>query len=131
MKNQLIKMGMMVLFACFVVASHAQKLKNMNEAKILEITSFKLKEGVTEEDLLKGAEKMQNEFLSNVEGFISRTLTKEEDGIWRDVIFWKDHHVLEETAEVLMKSPAAGPFMSCIDFESVEMKAVEIKSHYQ
>lgn len=103
----------------------------MNEATILEITSFRLEEGVTEKSLLKGAEKMQNEFLSNVAGFISRTLTKEEDGTWRDVIFWKDHHVLEETAEVLKQSPAAEPFMSCIDFDSVVMKVVEIKAQYQ
>ena len=102
----------------------------MKDATILEITSFKLKEGATEKDLLKGVEKMQNEFLTNVEGFISRTLTKEEDGTWRDVIFWKDHHVLQVTAKKGMKSKAAGLFMSCINFESVVMKVVEIKAHY-
>lgn len=102
----------------------------MNDATILEITSFKLKEGTTEEELLKGVKSIQKEFLAGVDGFVSRTLTKEEDGIWRDVIFWKDHHVLEATAEALMQSEAAAPFMSCIDFDSVVMKTAQIKAHY-
>ena len=102
----------------------------MKEATILEITTFKLKEGVAEATLLEAADKMQKEFLTEADGFISRTLTKEDDGTWRDVIFWKDQHGLEDTAKQAMESEGAGPFMGCIDFSSVVMKAVEIKAHY-
>jgi len=108
----------------------AQKASKMKDATIMEITTFKVNENVTDEVMLAAAEKMQREFLNWVEGYITRTITKGEDGIWRDVIYWADKHFLETAAAELGKSAAAAPFMNCINFESVNMTALEIKAHY-
>ena len=102
----------------------------MKDATVIEITTFQLNEGVPAELLLQAADKMQKEFLAKADGFISRSITVEENGTWRDIIAWKDKRSMEEAAQRAMEPGAAVPFMRCIDFDSVVMKAVEIKAHY-
>ena len=103
----------------------------MKTATIIEITTFQLNEGVEEVSFLQSVEKMQSEFLSRQKGFMSRSLTKSQDNIWRDIVLWTDKKSMEETAEKAMKSKAAAPFMGFIDFNSMKMEAVFIKAHYE
>ena len=102
----------------------------MKDATVIEITTFQLNEGVPAELLLEAADKMQKEFLAKADGFISRSITVEENGTWRDIIAWKDKRSMKEAAQRAMEPGAAAPFMRCIDIDSVVMKAVEIKAHY-
>ena len=102
----------------------------MKNATVIEITTFQLNDGILGEVMLKAADKMQKEVLAKADGFISRSTTIEEDGTWQDIIAWKDKRSMEEAAKRAMTSAAAGPFMECVDLDSVVMKAVEIKAHY-
>ncbi len=52
----------------------------MKDATVIEITTFQLNEGVPAELLLEAADKMQKEFLAKADGFISRSITVEENG---------------------------------------------------
>ena len=88
---------------------------------MLEITTFKLKLGVTEKDFEQSARSMQKDFLEKQNGFIKRTLTVSEDSTWTDVVFWNDRQSAERTMKIAETSELVLPFMEKIDFNSVKM----------
>lgn len=105
--------------------SHFSKEANMENSKkntgIVELTTFELKEGVSNEVFLESAQKMQKEFLSTQEGFIKRTLVQSEDGTWTDIVYWEKHESCELAMKAAENAPSALPFMQQIVFESVKM----------
>lgn len=88
---------------------------------MVEITTFKLIQGVTTKDFEQSARSMQKDFLEKQNGFIKRTLTVSEDSIWTDVVFWKDQQSAEKTMKLAETSELVLPFMEKIDFNSVKM----------
>ena len=98
-----------------------------SESSVVEITSFRIKNNVEKEKFIEVAKKMEEEFLKNQNGYISRTLSVDENEQWIDIVFWrskKDHlNALSESE----KSQYALPFINAIDFETVEMKLNQIK----
>lgn len=90
-------------------------------AGMVEITTFKLNQGVTRKDFEISARSMQKDFLEKQNGFIKRTLTVSEDSTWTDVVFWKDQESAEKTMKLSETSELVLPFMEKIDFNSVKM----------
>jgi hypothetical protein len=88
---------------------------------MVEITTFKLNQGVTPKDFEQSARLMQRDFLEKQNGFIKRTLTVSEDSTWTDVVFWKDRQSAEKTMKIAETSELVLPFMEKIDFNSVKM----------
>ena len=95
----------------------------MKQKKIgmVEISTFKLNQGVTISDFEQVARTMQKDFLEKQNGFVKRTLTVSEDSIWTDIVFWQDKHNVEEAMKVAETSEYVLPFMEKIDFNSVKM----------
>jgi hypothetical protein len=88
---------------------------------MVEITTFKLNQGVTISDFEQVARTMQKDFLEKQNGFVKRTLTVSQDSIWTDIVFWQDKHNVEEAMKVAETSEYVLPFMEKIDFNSVKM----------
>lgn len=88
---------------------------------MVEITTFKLNQGVAEKEFQRSARAMQQDFLEKQNGFIKRTLTVSKDSIWTDVVFWKDQESAEKTIKLAETSALVLPFMEKIDFNSVKM----------
>ena len=88
---------------------------------MVEITTFKLNQGVTAKDFEQSARAMQKDFLEKQGGFIKRALTVSEDSTWTDVVFWKDYQCAENTMKLSETSKLVLPFMEKIDFNSVKM----------
>lgn len=88
---------------------------------MVEITTFKLNQGVTTKDFEQSARSMQKDFLEKQNGFMKRTLTVSEDSTWTDVVFWKDQQSAEKTMKLSETSDLVLPFMEKIDFNSVKM----------
>jgi hypothetical protein len=88
---------------------------------MMEITTFKLNQGVTEKDFEQSARAMQKDFLEKQNGFIKRTLTVSEDSVWTDIVFWKDQHSAQKTMKLAETSELVLPFMEKIDFNSVKV----------
>ncbi|WP_373523444.1 hypothetical protein [Aquiflexum sp.] len=88
---------------------------------MVEITTFKLNQGVTEKDFGKSALAMQKEFLEKQSGFIKRTLTVSKDNVWTDIVCWRDQQSFETTMKLAETSEPVLPFMEKIDFNSVKM----------
>ena len=102
----------------------------MNEKNIIvELAQFSLAVGAKEEDFLKEAEVVQENFLKKQEGFIDRELLKyhEDSGeeYWMDIIHWKTMENAKKASEEMLKNPVCAGFVRMINPESVEMKHLE------
>lgn len=122
--NRIISIGLVMatINACNPSNQH-QNETTMNEKKtgIVEITTFKLNQGVAEKDFIQLASEMQKDFLEKQRGFIKRTLTVSPDSTWTDLVFWQDQQSVERTMQIAEKSELVIPFMNKIDFSSVKM----------
>ncbi len=54
-------------------------------------------------------------WLGSCPGFVARTLSGAEDGIWTDHVVWNSLAEALAAAERIMQEPAAAPFMALID----------------
>lgn len=122
--NRIILIGIVTAFisACNPSAQN-KKVTTMEQQKtgMVEITTFKLNQGVTISDFEQVARTMQKDFLEKQNGFVKRTLTVSQDSIWTDIVFWQDKHNVEEAMKVAETSEYVLPFMEKIDFNSVKM----------
>jgi len=57
-------------------------------SNVIDLVSFKLKEGVSEEEFLLASEELNVSFLSLQKGYIFRKLLKKED-TWTDLVLWE------------------------------------------
>ena len=122
--NRIILIGLATAFMMSCNPSTQNKKELTMEQQtigMLEITTFKLKLGVTEKDFEQSARSMQKDFLEKQNGFIKRTLTVSEDSTWTDVVFWNDRESAEKTMKIAETSELVLPFMEKIDFNSVKM----------
>jgi hypothetical protein len=104
-------------------STHTKKEMTMEQQMtgMVEITTFKLNQGVTANDFEQSARTMQKDFLEKQNGFIKRTLTVSVDSIWTDIVFWEDQQSAENTMKLAETSESVLPFMEKIDFNSVKM----------
>ena len=122
--NRIILIGIATAFisACNP-STQNKKGTTMEQQKtgMVEITTFKLNQGVTISDFEQVARAMQKDFLEKQNGFVKRTLTVSQDSIWTDIVFWQDQQSAEKTMKLAETSELVLPFMEKIDFNSVKM----------
>ncbi len=75
------------------------------QAAVVEWAPFRLKAGVTEQDLLVASEGLQEDFLARQPGFVRRELLRAGDGWWVDLVYWAD----AESALGVLAAAAASP----------------------
>jgi len=88
---------------------------------VAEIVTFRLASGTTKEQFIAAARNTEP-FVAAAPGFISRTLTQGEDGVWTDYILWRDMASAKQMAAAFMNEPTVIPFMQAIDPETVFMR---------
>lgn len=122
--NRIILIGIATafIFACNP-STQNKKVTTMEQQKtgMVEITTFKLNQGVTISDFEQVARVMQKDFLEKQNGFVKRTLTVSQDSTWTDIVFWKDQQSAQKTMKLAETSEWVLPFMEKIDFNSVKM----------
>lgn len=90
-------------------------------ANLIELTTFKLNKGISNDDFVKSATQMQKDFLEQQKGFIKRTLTVSGDTLWTDIVYWENPESHRNAMQIAEKSEKVMPFMTKIDFSSVKM----------
>lgn len=95
-------------------------------SNVFEIAEFKLNSGVDEAAALKAAEKV-SQFAKEQAGFIRRSLTKSSDGIWIDVIEWKNMENAKLAGSKFFQDPRNAEFGAMIDGETVRMQHLDCK----
>ncbi|MCZ8155030.1 MAG: hypothetical protein O9264_02850 [Leptospira sp.] len=87
---------------------------------VIEITEFKLKATVSDEDFKASARKIQTEFLEKQKGYLKRTLAVSKEKVWTDIVYWENQKSFEDAGKLAEKSEAAQPFMETIDFKTLK-----------
>ena len=91
--------------------------------------SFKLKNGVSEEDFLLASEKCHNEVLSKQPGFISWEVLRNGD-TWVDLVKWETAEDAKNGETAGASNPAAHEFYSFINMSSCKTQLFSIaKTH--
>jgi hypothetical protein len=118
----LIGLATTLMMSCNPSTQNKKEMKIKQQTTgMVEITTFKLNQGVSEKNFEQSARAMQKNFLEKQNGFIKRTLTVAKDSIWTDVVFWKDQQSAEKTMKLSETSELVLPFMEKIDVNSVKM----------
>ena len=93
---------------------------------IIEITQFKLVEGVSEEAFLQDAENVQKGFLEKQAGYAgTRQLLKSQEGEWVDIVHWESLEDAQKAQEAAMGSETCMPMFHKIDLNSIKMLHLE------
>ena len=92
----------------------ADSARGANDTPVSEIVTFKLVEGVGDAAFLDHVKSMEP-FLRDAPEFVSRRLTKGEEGIWTDYLVWNNLENALRAGEALMVNPALSGFISAID----------------
>jgi hypothetical protein len=91
------------------------------DGKVIEIVTFKLAAGVSDEAFLKHTD-VVNSYISSRKGFISRRLSKAADGSYLDHVTWESLTDATTAMESSMKEASLAPFMQSIDPASVKVE---------
>jgi len=124
MNIKLITIAMVILMFSF----GAFAKEEVNSDMIVEVVIWKTKSNFTEEETLYKA-KAVNKFVENQKGFISRNLSKNEQGEWLDLVYWNSIEDAQAAAKLAQSSEICQPFFDTIDMSS--MKFYHFKSKFK
>ena len=116
----------LTLAAITLCMAPADALRAEAPVPVLEIVSFRLNSGISENaflDAAAGTEAM----LRERGALIRRYLVRDAGGLWTDVIEWSSMSAALEAAEAVMQHPDFAPFGGMIDETSVDMRHATIR----
>ncbi len=87
---------------------------------VAEIVTFRLMPGTGEAAFLSAA-KATAAAVAAQPGFLRRSLSRDETGLWTDDVEWADMPSAEAAAQAVLHLPEVAPFLSAIDPNSMEM----------
>ncbi|MEO1656565.1 MAG: hypothetical protein AAFR65_02490 [Pseudomonadota bacterium] len=96
--------------------------------QVAEIVRFKLREGADEAAFVDSA-KGTVDFVAEQKGFVRRSLSKSDDGVWVDYVEWRSLDDALAAAKRVEAEPSFEPFLTDIDLASIEMRHQTIKMY--
>lgn len=100
----------------------------MDSRESIEWAPFRLRAGVTEDQLAEASARLQAEFLGGRPGFIARDLVRGPDGGYVDVVRWASHAAAEAAMAAIRESPACAAYFALMDFDPADASAMP--AHY-
>ncbi len=97
--------------------------------EVVEFVSFKVKEGISEQQLLAASDEFNEGFLSLQKGYVSRRFIKEGD-TWADLVLWETMEDAMNAVNAVEKSPAAESYDACIEQSTCKMQHLTIVKNY-
>jgi len=86
----------------------------MNADLTIEMATFTMADGFTEEALLAASEKLEREFLSRTDGYMGRVLVRKDAGGWADIVFWQSEAHASKAMEAVASSAACRAYFECM-----------------
>lgn len=119
-----IKLITTAMVTLMLTLSASAKEKTSSD-RIVEVVIWKVKSNFTEEEVLNKARAL-NTFIENQKGFISRDLSKSNQGEWLDLVYWSSIEDANAAAKLAQSCEICQPFFDTIDMNS--MKFYHFKS---
>lgn len=87
----------------------------------LEFATFRLKEGVTEQDLLVLSQRVEAEFLAKQPELIVHCLLRGADGVYADLVMAPSQSLAEAYCQQWLHDEVAGEYLTLLEMDSVNM----------
>ncbi|WP_310619491.1 hypothetical protein [Flexibacterium corallicola] len=94
--------------------------------KVLEVVEFKLNSGANPEEFLQQALAAE-EFIKSLDGCEGRYLTAGEDGLWADIVQWRDMDAASHASKVFPKAEQVQGMMKMIDGQTVRLQHLTVQ----
>jgi hypothetical protein len=88
-------------------------------AGVVEIVIYKIKKGVNEDEHITRAIEVAKS-LSKLDGFVGRNFTKDSEGKWVDLVYWKDMTSAKNAASVFPTLPECQEFLADINEDDIQ-----------
>ena len=120
MKTKLAVMALLIalLISCEIDPEKKATLLQ-EQSTVIELAPFSLKEGVTEETLLKISKAVQEEFIDKQPGFIKRELVRKNSREYLDIVYWSSQPHAEHAAQKAMETAVCLEFFSLMQQSEV------------
>ena len=92
----------------------------MNDKNVVEQVQFRIKDSVSESEFITLNENL-NKWVIEQPGFLYRSLTKSTDGLWIDIVYWKNMESAQNAQSTFSESPECHAVMQAIVEESIIM----------
>lgn len=102
----------------------------MEQAKIIEMVSWKSKEGISTEDAKLAITKL-NDFVKEQPGFVARKTAIAEDGRFLDIVYWTDIASAKIASEEALKSEICLRVFSTIDEKEMTFHHFEMFNSFE
>ncbi|MEM1241042.1 MAG: antibiotic biosynthesis monooxygenase [Cyanobacteria bacterium P01_H01_bin.26] len=89
---------------------------------IVEVATFKLKEGVTPDEFYVVDQAVETQHVSQQPGFISRESAVSDDNEWLVIVHWRSIADAEASMASFSSAPATAEFMGKLEIDTMVMK---------
>lgn len=97
-------------------------IPTLSFAEVIEVATFKLKDGVTYQQFSPLDKAVETEHVSKQAGFLSRETAKGSEGEWLVIVHWDSIENADASMNSFMTAKAASDFMAHIDASTMNMK---------
>ncbi|WP_286240014.1 antibiotic biosynthesis monooxygenase family protein [Neptuniibacter halophilus] len=87
---------------------------------VLELITYRAKSGTTEADLIASHDAV-NRLVKAQPGFLYRSVSRDSDQLWYDIIYWQDEQSATAGGEAFLASEAGQQLCNLADMESCKM----------
>lgn len=114
------------LFTAFI-AFAAADMASGGPAKgpIAEIVTYTARDGIRDKDLLRTAQKTET-FLRSTGAVLSRSLSRDDTGLWTDYILWTSLDAARATEEQAMERPEFAAFFAMMAEGSAQLRYAQV-----
>ena len=96
-----------------------------HDAPVMEIVRFRLHAGITDTAFLTAAEQTRG-MVAAQPGFVRRSLLRDPDGVWTDMIVWQSLQWAKAAADIVMADASFAAFGAAIDMSTLRMNHTPI-----
>lgn len=97
------------------------------QAKVIELVSFALKPNADESAFLSNNAAVEA-FCRRQGGFVSRRLSRDDNGGWVDCVEWATMEAAQAAAKAIGKAEGVGPWLAAIDMDSLSMRHLTVQA---
>ncbi|MGB1248089.1 MAG: hypothetical protein ACPG4Z_04330 [Chitinophagales bacterium] len=89
-----------------------------------DIISYKLAEGISQDDLIRIAQRVFNEWMKKQTGFIDWEITVDTNGNYTDIVSWQSKKAAKQAEKEMMNIPNGGEWFACYKEGSISSKNI-------
>ncbi|MRI35178.1 hypothetical protein EOPP23_19610 [Endozoicomonas sp. OPT23] len=92
---------------------------------IIEYVTFPALPDIQDYEIINALE-ITDAVLNNIDGFIHRYCSQQDDGFWAETVFWRDREAAESGLKVFLADPRSQSLLQLIDSQNVVIRYSEV-----